>query len=103
MSLPSKPKIRWRVLFTLVVAGAWALCSFLYGSLQGPVMGHLAVKQGSSVMGYSVNRALELGFVPQLFAIGAYVLLRICWGSYSRSKHKYDVAVEAVINNAKAK
>lgn len=102
MSLPSKPRIRWRLLFTLVIAAAWVLCSFLYGSLQGPVMGHLAVKQGASVMGYSVGRAIELGFVPQLFSIAAYILLRICWGSYGRAKRKYEAAVADALNKAKA-
>lgn len=87
------PKLKSRIVWSVVVV---LLCMGLqwgYGVVQGPVEGSLAVQQaGDDAEAYMVGKAAATANIPGIIRIGEVLVLATMWGTYALQAGRYAAA-----------
>jgi hypothetical protein len=79
----SRSGLRWRVVFTVLLGLTWLLARAIFGAIQGPVEGSLAVAQvQDDIAGYSFAHAVANGLLPSLLNWSVSIVLALVWVTY---------------------
>jgi len=90
-----KPKIKLRIVFTVLLVIAWFTTVQIYQTAQGPIESSIAVQQlEDSKATYAVGRAGAMSYIPKIINWTGSVLLLLMWLPYGIKFVRYSIRDE---------